>query len=199
MASPATCFDALYAISDDPWGLRARWYERRKRELTMAALPRERYRCAFEPGCSNGELSALLATRCDAVFALDLNGRAVQLARARLAGMPAVHVEQGSVPHAWPGREFDLIVLSEIAYYFDEAELETLAQKIRATLSADGTLIACHWRHRYDEAMQSAEAVHASLHTLCALPRIVRHEESDLLLDVWTRHGASVAQEEGIA
>jgi cyclopropane fatty-acyl-phospholipid synthase-like methyltransferase len=199
MASPTTYFDSLYSNSDDPWSLRVRWYERRKRQLTMAALPRERYRCAFEPGCSNGELSALLATRCDAVVALDLNESAVRLARERLAGMPNVSVEPGSVPHAWPAREFDLIVLSEIAYYFDEAELEMLAQKIRTTLSPDGTLIACHWRHRYDEAMQSAEAVHASLHALSGLPRIVHHEESDLLLDVWTAQGWSVAQEEGIA
>ncbi|CAG4890356.1 class I SAM-dependent methyltransferase [Paraburkholderia gardini] len=199
MASPATYFDALYLHSDDPWSVRTRWYERRKRQLTMASLPRERYRCAFEPGCSNGELSALLARRCDALLVVDLSESAIELARARLADMPTVHVEQRSVPREWPDREFDLIVLGEIAYYFDAGELETLARKIRATLSSDGTLIACHWRHRYDEALQTAEAAHASLHALCAMPRIVHHEERDLILDVWTTHGRSVAEEEGIA
>ena len=34
-------FDRVYASSDDPWGFASRWYERRKRQLTMASLPRE--------------------------------------------------------------------------------------------------------------------------------------------------------------
>ncbi|NYS43147.1 SAM-dependent methyltransferase, partial [Pseudomonas syringae pv. actinidiae] len=58
-------FDELFRNNDDPWAFKKRWYERRKRALTLAALPRERYRAIFEPGCANGELSADLAERCD--------------------------------------------------------------------------------------------------------------------------------------
>jgi SAM-dependent methyltransferase len=86
-------FDALYDACDDPWGFRSRWYERRKRLLTMAMLPRERYRRAFEPGCGNGELSAQLADRCDSLLAADLNETAVHLAALRVAAMPHVLVE----------------------------------------------------------------------------------------------------------
>lgn len=64
MSSTAGYFDELYKSSDDPWHLRDGWYERRKRSLTLALLPRPRYRNAFEPGCANGELAAGLATRC---------------------------------------------------------------------------------------------------------------------------------------
>ena len=56
----AEYFEAMYRESQDPWSLSTRWYERRKYALTVAALPRARYRSAFEPGCSVGELSALL-------------------------------------------------------------------------------------------------------------------------------------------
>ncbi|EPN67648.1 methyltransferase, partial [Pseudomonas syringae pv. actinidiae ICMP 19101] len=56
-------FDELFRNNDDPWAFKQRWYERRKRALTLAALPRERYRAIFEPGCANGELSADLAER----------------------------------------------------------------------------------------------------------------------------------------
>jgi len=35
-------FEELYARSDDPWGLRDRFYEQRKRDLVCAALTRER-------------------------------------------------------------------------------------------------------------------------------------------------------------
>jgi len=52
---PAEWFDAFYtAGGDDPWGFTHRWYERRKRALTLASLPRERFARAFEPGCSVG-------------------------------------------------------------------------------------------------------------------------------------------------
>ncbi len=68
MNSTAQYFDDLYRQSDDPWKLREGWYERRKRSLTLALLPRPRYRNAFEPGCANGELTRragdAAATRC---------------------------------------------------------------------------------------------------------------------------------------
>lgn len=51
-------FDGLVAGNDDPWAFRQRWYEQRKRAITLAALPRPHYRAIFEPGCANGELSA---------------------------------------------------------------------------------------------------------------------------------------------
>ena len=51
-------FDALYAANDDPWSFTERWYERRKRALTIAALPHARYSRAFEIGCSIGTLTA---------------------------------------------------------------------------------------------------------------------------------------------
>ena len=36
-------FDRLFADNDDPWAFRQRWYERRKRALTLALLTRPRY------------------------------------------------------------------------------------------------------------------------------------------------------------
>lgn len=32
-------FNELFLNSDDPWAFKQRWYERRKRALTLAALP----------------------------------------------------------------------------------------------------------------------------------------------------------------
>lgn len=201
MITPAT-FDALYRHSDDPWHLRSRWYERRKRQLTLAALPREHYRQAFEPGCAGGELTALLAGRCSTLLAADLNEKAVALTRLRIAQTAEtshVRVERRTIPHEWPDGTFDLIVVSELAYYLPDDELQVLALRIAATLDVDGTLLACHWRRPFDSALQSAEAIHAHFSAHCGLTRIVHHDEADLLLDVWSRDGRSVAQSEGIA
>ncbi|GAB7523969.1 class I SAM-dependent methyltransferase [Paraburkholderia sp. 2C] len=210
MALSSTYFENLYRADDDPWGYRHRWYERRKQQLTLAALPRERFRRAFEPACANGELTALLAARCEALFACDLSGRAVQLARERCAQLRNVAIEQRVLPHEWPhahphethdthGGRFDLIVIGELAYYLDADEIAQLAQRACASLSADGTLVACHWRHAFVERRQSAEAAHAALDRCASLTRIVHHEEPDLLLDVWSADGRSVAQQEGLA
>jgi hypothetical protein len=35
-------FEAMFAKSDDPWKFKSRWYERRKRALTLACLPDDR-------------------------------------------------------------------------------------------------------------------------------------------------------------
>ncbi|ANB72509.1 methyltransferase [Paraburkholderia phytofirmans OLGA172] len=200
MSSTTVYFDELYKSGDDPWHLREGWYERRKRSLTLALLPRPRYRNAFEPGCANGELTAELATRCDALLAADLHETAVRLARERVAGMPQVRVDQRTVPHEWPtdAGPFDLIVISEFAYYLDAADLETLAARIAASLTPDGTLLACHWRRPFAEALESADAAHALFDARCSLSRLAHHDEADLLIDVWSRDARSVAQREGL-
>ncbi|HEY1997577.1 SAM-dependent methyltransferase [Paraburkholderia sp.] len=202
MSSAERYFDTLYETCDDPWGLRERWYERRKRLLTMAMLPRERYRHAFEPGCANGELSAQLASRCDSLLATDLNETAVRLARERLGQAPHVRVERRGVPHEWPAAHegrFDLIVISELAYYLNAADLLRLTECIQSTLSDDGTLLACHWRRSFDAAEQTAVRVHAMFDSRCGLTHLARHEDADMLLDVWSRDPRSVAQQEGLA
>ena len=200
MSSTAVYFDELYKSSDDPWHLREGWYEHRKRSLTLALLPRPRYRNAFEPGCANGELTAGLATRCDALLAADLHETAVRLARERVAGLPQVRVEQRRVPQQWPTEAgpFELIVISELAYYLDAADLETLAARIAASLTPDGTLLACHWRRPFAEALASADAAHALFDARCGLSRLAHHDDADLLIDVWSYDARSVAQREGL-
>jgi SAM-dependent methyltransferase len=200
MSSTMLYFDDLYRRSDDPWRLREGWYERRKRSLTLALLPRPRYRNVFEPGCANGELTAELAKRCDALLAADLHARAVALARERVAGASNVRVEQRTVPREWPTQDgpFDLIVISEFAYYLDAAELETLAARIAGSLTTDGTLLACHWRRPFAEARESADHAHALFDARCGLVRLAHHDEADLLIDVWSRDARSVAQREGL-
>ena len=110
-------------------------YEQRRYGIAMAMLPDLRYRRAFEPGCSIGELTARLAFRAD-----DAAGHGL-LADGRRAGAGAMpgprprHRSQwASCPAAWPAGAFDLVVLSEIGYYFDRAELraDPVAERRRA-------------------------------------------------------------------
>src|ERR1700712_2065045 len=72
-------FDAMFQASADPWKYKERWYEERKRALTLACLPQRRYASGYEPGCANGELSAALAGRCDRLLISDGTAAAAEL------------------------------------------------------------------------------------------------------------------------
>ncbi|AOE68404.1 methyltransferase [Pseudomonas fluorescens] len=191
-------FDQLFADNDDPWAFRQRWYERRKRALTLAVLTRPRYASIFEPGCANGELSAELAPRCDRLVCCDTASAAVALAKTRLMGFAHAHVEQSRLPEQWPGGRFELIVLSELCYYLDADDLGRLIERALASLTDDGQLLACHWRPRIEGCPQTAEQVHALLHERLAMRSVVQHHEEDFLLDLWSREGHSVATLEGL-
>lgn len=186
MSVDAQYFAGLFATSDDPWAFRTRWYERRKRELIMASLPRQFHERVFEPACANGELSAALAERCAELLCHDLDPTAVTLARQRLASLPHVRVEQGRLPGDWPGGRFDLIVLSEIGYYLDPGQWLQVIEQSVASLTEDGGLLACHWLHPIDGCPQQGREVHALLEQRLPLYRVVRHEEADFLLEYWS-------------
>ncbi|MBP8923960.1 MAG: methyltransferase, partial [Thauera sp.] len=93
-------FDAPYDDAD-PWGFRSRWYESRRRALVLACLPRQRFAHALELGCANGEMTASLAGRADALLALDASARAIALARQRVTA-PHVRLAQAELPREWP-------------------------------------------------------------------------------------------------
>ena len=197
---PAEYFDALYAGDPDPWSLESRWYERRKRALLLASLPRERFSHAFEVGCATGPLTSELARRCDRVLAVDAAAAPLVTARTRLRDRVGVTVEQRRVPQQWPaGAQFDLIVLSEVAYYCSVADLDLLVRFAVDSLAPEGTLVACHWRHPAVDHPLSGDAVHAALLAQSGLRALATHLEEDFRLDVLVHPAtASVARREGI-
>ncbi len=203
MTLPGDYFDAMYAAADDPWAMRTRWYEQRKYALTTAVLPRRRYAEAVEVGCSVGELTALLATRCDRLTAWDVSAAAVARAQARTAGLPGVRVEQRAVPGD-PVPACDLLVLSEVLYYLDPEDLAVVLARAGDALRPGGTLLAVHWRHPVADYPQTGDAVHAALRAALPWPRAAAHEEPDFLLDCWVAapaddaRAASVAAAEGL-
>lgn len=190
-------FDALFRDSDDPWRFRTRWYEARKRALTLACLPAARYAHGFEPGCANGELSAALAPRCDRLLVSDVSQRAVDLAQTRVAAFAHVQVVQAQLPRDWPVDTFDLIVISELGYFVDAHRLDALADRTRATLRVGGTVLACHWRRPIEGCALDGDAVHARLSQRLGLNVLTELKEADFVLHVWSDDARSVAQREG--
>ncbi|MBB2900524.1 LmbE family N-acetylglucosaminyl deacetylase/SAM-dependent methyltransferase [Kineococcus radiotolerans] len=187
----AEFFEEFYdAHGDDPWGFEDRWYEQRKRALTAAALPRARFRSALEIGCSAGVATVELAARCDRLLALDVAASAVRRARERVVAAgrgDTVETRVACLPREFPDGRFDLVVLSEVAYYCDPPDLRDLLDRITASLTADGVVVACHWRHLVADHPLTGDEVHRELRTTPGLAVLAHHEEEDFLLDVLVR------------
>jgi SAM-dependent methyltransferase len=198
----ADYFEAMYAASPDPWGFTSRWYEARKHAISAAMLPQPRYAAAFEPGCSVGALTELLAPRCTRLLACDLAAGAVHSAAARTSQLPNVTVQQRVIPRDWPEGDFDLVVLSELLYYFGHDDLRQVLDRTVAALRPGGTLLAVHWLHPVAEHPRSGAEVHRVLAGRPGLARLASHAEADFTAEVFIRTDGeplSVAQATGLA
>src|ERR1700759_4485189 len=94
---PEEYFERRFRENADPWGFETRWYERRKYNLVLAALPQARYASAFEPGCANGAFSELLAARCDKLLCSEIATTPAAQAERRLRAYPHVKVERAAI------------------------------------------------------------------------------------------------------
>ena len=159
---PPSFFDAIYAEAPDPWSFATSAYEAAKYAATLAALPRARYESAFEIGCSIGVLTEHLATRCDALLSIDVAERALNLARARCAHLPWVQFELLQVPRRFPDARFDLVVVSEVGYYWSSSDLRLAGDLIVEHLTPGGHLLLVHWTVEVAEYPISGDDVHAA-------------------------------------
>ena len=110
-------------------------------------------------------------------------------------------VERREIPGQWPPGRFDLVVLSEILYYFSDHDLEQVLEHAAASLEPDGTLLAVHWRHPVAEYPRTGDDVHRVLAAHPGLSRLSVHAEADFLAEVYIRTEgtpASVAQATGL-
>lgn len=187
MTVPMDYFDGLYGAREDPYGFRDRWYERRKYALTVAALPRPAYPAALELACAEGELTRLLAPRCDRLLAVDGAAAAVDRARDRLADLDHVEVRQAVLPGGFPAGAYDLVVFSEVGYYLADDDLAALLDRCVAALPPGGDLVAVHWRGDGESHPVSGDEVHRRLRARPELRAVAGHVEDGFLLDVLER------------
>ena len=163
-------FDRLYAQKSDPWDFETSAYEAGKYARTIAALGERHFGRALEIGCSIGVLTARLAPLCDELLAVDVSDAALDAARARCREVANVRFERASIPHAFPAGPFDLIVVSEVAYYWSDADLALAIDRIAAA-GRDGIVELVHFLPAVDEYVRDGDAVHAAF---LADPRFAR-------------------------
>ncbi|CAA9457836.1 MAG: Methyltransferase type 12 [uncultured Rubrobacteraceae bacterium] len=182
-------FEGLYAASTDPWNFETSEYEREKYRRTLGALGGRRFGRALEAGASIGVFTEMLAGRCDELLAVDVSERAVAVARERLQGRDHVRVERRTLPEEMPEGPFDLIVASEVLYYFTREEMLAMLDGFEKILAPGGILLAVHWRRETRTYPLQGDEVHELLaaHTGLALTETVA--EPDYRLDLFEDRG----------
>jgi predicted TPR repeat methyltransferase len=156
-------FERLYAESGDPWDFETSEYEQNKYTRTLAVLGERTFRRALEAGASIGVFTEMLAKRCEELLAVDVSVRAVVAARRRLSGLGHVRVERRTLPEEMPDGPFDLIVASEVLYYFPREEMLAVLQVFERELARGGTLLAVHWRRETRTYPLQGDEVHELL------------------------------------
>ncbi len=141
----AAYFDGLYADKPDPWDFETSDYEAKKYDETIAALGDERSERGLEVGCSIGILTRRLAPLCGRLVATEVSRAALEQAEARCADLPNIEFRLVSgAAHGFDGA-YDLIVLSEVVYYWDDADLDRVADGILRTLAPGGRVLLVHY------------------------------------------------------
>ena len=182
-------FNDVYTRKEDPWEFETSEYELKKYQATVSALPRDTYSNAFEIGCSIGVLSQMLAARCSRLLSVDVSDLPLEKARRRLKDLPQVTVSKMAVPAEFPEESFDLVVLSEVAYYWAEKDFRHAQELIISHLQPEGQLLMVHWTPFVHDYPLTGDYVHNSFLQLAGegkpLVHLVGKREETYRLDLF--------------
>ncbi len=168
-------FEEMYRNNPDPWNFANSDYELGRYDIILRALAGRRYATAYEPGCSVGVLTEKLSGICDQLLAIDFSKTAAEQARARCAAKPNVEVCCASVFEVLPEPGLDLLVLSEIGYYFDPLDWASLLHTLVDSVRPGGTVLAAHWLGHSKDHASLGDQVHRAVR---AHPMLrLEHEE----------------------
>ena len=180
-------FEEKYRADHDPWQFSSSSYELDRYGAIMRVLGTRQFDSAFEPGCSIGVLTDRLAERCRRLLAMDISPTAVALARERCARHPHVTVVEGTLPGDVPVDLFDLVIFSEIGYYFETDVLAEIRDALVGRLSSGGLLVAAHWLGVSKDHILSGDDVHRALGSCDSLKKTVSERHDGFLLEAWER------------
>jgi SAM-dependent methyltransferase len=185
----ADYFEGIYAGNPDPWGFETSAYEQAKYDHTLNALPRARFQRALEVGCAGGVLTARLAGRCGHLIAVDVVESVLERARRRCQPLENVEICKASLPRDRIAGPFDLIVISEVAYYWDSTDLAKAGGYLRDVLARAGHILLVHWTGETDYPKSADDAV-AELFAVLAnvVITIETRRMPQYRLDLWRRH-----------
>ncbi len=162
-------------------------YERARNQAAIAALSRASYGRAFQPGCSEGELTAQLARRCVQVVATDCLPHFVARTQERCARFLNVEVRRESLAKDLPPGSFDLIVLCDFGCHFRPTPFVQLVMKMARRLQLGGEILAVHALVPDENRLLYGDAIHYLLGANLPLECIHSERHDEFRVDLWKR------------
>ncbi|OKH52357.1 methyltransferase [Calothrix sp. HK-06] len=186
---PPSYFETLYTTNPDPWKFETSEYEAKKYTNTINALAKPRYQSALEIGGSIGILTEKLALYCDSLLSVEVSKIAQEQARARCKKLPQVRFELMRVPEQFPQETFDLILISEVGYYWCREDLQKAQTAILNNLIKGGNLLLVHWTEYARDYPLNGDEVHDSFLELAPtqLQHLKGQREEQYRLDLFER------------
>lgn len=183
-------FDDIYSANDDPWNFTESQYEAQKYTTTLNALPSTHYDNAFEIGCSIGVFTEKLAAKCARLLAVDVSDKALAQAKKRCSYLPQVRFQKMNVPQAFPLEKFDLIVISEVGYFFTAEDWQFTIEKAYLQLKNQGQIALVHWLPVVHDFPQTGDEVHDAFAQLITGKMLNRHkaENQHYRIDIWEKY-----------
>lgn len=113
-------FPELFKEIKDPWGYSTSGFERARFDIIFKFAQSVPHKNILEIGCAEGHLTEKLAKLSADITAIELSDAAIARAKIR---EPKTHFINTSFENYKPKKkEFDLIVCSEVLYYFKNKE-----------------------------------------------------------------------------
>lgn len=93
-------------------------------------------------------------------------------------GLSNVEFARMRIPKKWPRKTFDLLLFSEVLYYFCVHDIRQIAHKAISSLISGGAVLLVHWTGETDYPCQGDQAVECFLDASrgSLTPLLVRRE-----------------------
>ena len=182
---PSEYFERMFASDPDPWRFETSAYEAGKFDHTVASLGPKHFVRALEVGCANGVLTQRLGNICESVVAIDVSDTALQRARHRNLTSTHVRFHNMPFPHQTPSGSFDLILLSEVVYYWSAADIAAAGAWIEKHIAPKGDLLLVHWTGETDYPQTGDDAVRLLRMSLPSFQTIKSDRRDVYRLDLW--------------
>jgi 2-polyprenyl-3-methyl-5-hydroxy-6-metoxy-1,4-benzoquinol methylase len=177
----------MYQRNRDPWKFASSEYELKRYQNIYTLLRHKRYQSIFEPGCSIGVLTKKLAFLGNEIRGVDISPTAISIAQHRCAHLKNVFFECQALENCTINNKTDLIVLSEIGYYFHATEWMNIIERLVANSSPKLMILASHWLGVSQDHCMAGDEVHHIINSIKGLSCEYSQRTLNFRLDRWVK------------
>jgi SAM-dependent methyltransferase len=156
-------FEHKFRENIDPWDYASSPFERFKRRVLIRTCGLAKHGRVLELGCANGETTRALKRISLRLLAVDGSMTAIAAAKRRLGGSAHVSFSCLTIPEEMPQGPFDLIIISELAYYLPPHRLSLLGRRVSASLAYGGRAVVLNHRRMFGDGAQHPALAHQRL------------------------------------